>query len=71
MAEGSKRRRILLVSLEKQGCNIERRKNGWFIKFPNNKDTLTIHVSPSDHRAEMNTRSRVLRAGLEWPFDTK
>lgn len=70
MAEGQKRIKVILVSLERQGCGVERRSRGWFIKFPNG-DSTVIHVTDSDHRAEKNTRSRVLRAGLEWPFDGK
>ncbi len=69
MADGSKRLRIILVNLERQGCVVERRKQGWFVKFPNGEST-TIHLTESDHRAEKNTRARVLRAGLSWPFDT-
>lgn len=68
MAEGQKRLKIILVSLERQGCGVERKNKGWFIKFPNGDSTM-IHTSDSDHRAEKNTRARVLRAGLQWPFD--
>lgn len=68
MADGSKRVRAILASLESQGATVERRTRGWFVKFPNG-DTTTIHPSDSDHRAEKNTRARVKRAGLRWPFD--
>lgn len=66
----NKRVRVILVSLERQGAVVERRKSGWLLKLPNGS-TLTIHGTLSDHRAEMNMRSRVLRAGMEWPFDGK
>lgn len=68
MAEGQKRVKALLASLERQGCGVERRTKGWFVKFPDGTTTM-IHLTDSDHRAEKNTRSRVLRAGMEWPFD--
>lgn len=70
MASGQKRVRVIVVALERQGCAVERKTKGWFIKFPNGDSTI-IHLSESDHRAEKNTRARVLRAGLEWPFDGK
>ena len=68
MGESSKRMRIVLTSLERQGCEITPTNKGWFVKFPNG-DSMTLHRTDSDHRAERNTRSRVKRAGLEWPFD--
>jgi len=68
MAEGMKRLKIIITSLREQGAVVEPKTNGYFVKFPNG-DTTILHTSDSDHRAEMNTRSRVKRAGLEWPFD--
>lgn len=68
MAESSKRMRIVLLSLENQGCEVTPTNKGWFVKFPNG-DSMTLHRTDSDHRAEKNTRARVRRAGLEWPFD--
>jgi hypothetical protein len=68
MAEGQKRIKALLASLERQGCGVERRTRGWFIKLPDGS-SLVIHLTESDHRSEKNTRARVLRAGLDWPFD--
>lgn len=68
MAEGQKRIRALLASLEGQGCGVERKTKGWFIKFPDGS-SMIVHLTDSDHRAEKNTRARVLRAGLYWPFD--
>jgi len=66
---GNKRTKIILVTLERQGCVIEEKKSGWLVKFPNNTGTMTIHNTPSDHRAELNLRSIAVRAGLKWPFD--
>lgn len=68
MADGTKRMRIILLSLERQGCVVESKAKGWLVKFPNG-GTLTLHKTNSDYRAEMNIRSRILRAGLTWPFD--
>ena len=64
----NKRMRIVLASLESQGANVAPTNKGWMIKFPNG-ESMTMHRSESDHRAEMNIRSRVRRAGLTWPFD--
>lgn len=68
----SRRVAVIVTALEKQGATARPTKaaGGWFIKFPNG-DTVTIHGSESDARAEKNTRARVLRAGLTWPFDKK
>ena len=63
-----KRVKVILSSLERQGALLKATKKGWFIMFPNGSST-TVHKSESDPRAEANTRSRVLRAGLKWPFD--
>lgn len=63
-----KRVKVILSSLERQGAQLKATKKGWFIMFPNGS-SATVHKSESDPRAEANTRSRVLRAGLTWPFD--
>ena len=69
MASGnSKRTRAVLASLEIQGCKVKETRQGWMIHFPNG-ESMTIHGTESDHRAEKNTRARVIRAGLRWPFD--
>jgi hypothetical protein len=69
VANSSKRNRILITSLEKQGCIVRITKTGgWFVQFPNGS-SMPVHNTDSDHRAEKNTRARVLRAGLTWPFD--
>lgn len=68
MASGSKRVRVILSSLERQGCVVEAKKSGWFVKLPGG-GAITMHGTTSDHRAELNIRSLVLRAGLKWPFD--
>lgn len=63
-----KERRIILESLEAQGCEIIRTKKGVRILFPNG-DTTAMHTSHSDHRAFANMRADIRRAGLAWPFD--
>ncbi len=68
MAE-SKRLKIVLASLENQGCVVEKRSRGWFIKFPDGVTAMTVHATESDHRSELNIRARIKRAGLAWPFD--
>lgn len=63
-----KQQKVLLVSLENQGCKIRRTRDGWFVTFPAGGGT-SIHTSVSDHRAVANLRSTIKRAALEWPFD--
>ena len=70
MAE-SKRLKIILTSLESQGCTVIPTKKGWQVRFPDGENSIQLHTSESDHRAEKNTRARVIRAGLLWPFDSK
>jgi hypothetical protein len=68
----TKRNRIIITDLEKQGCTVrETASGGWMVYFPDGKTSMPIHNTDSDQRAEKNTRSRVLRAGLTWVFDHK
>jgi hypothetical protein len=67
-ALANKQQKVLLVSLEHQGCKVRRTKDGWFVAFPSGGGT-SVHTSTSDHRAVQNLRSTIRRAGLEWPFD--
>ena len=47
-----------------QGWRIEETKKGWMV-YPPNKDfsPVTIHKTPSDHRAIKNTRSELRKRG--------
>ena len=63
-----KRTRIILASLESQGARVKQTTKGWLVFFDDGS-SMVVHKSESDHRAEANTRARVLRAGLKWPFD--
>lgn len=63
-----KRTRVILASLEAQGARLKPTTKGWLVFFADGS-SMVVHKSESDHRAEANTRARVLRAGLEWPFD--
>lgn len=69
MAE-SKLIKILLVSLEEDGCTIKPTKKGYLVKFPNG-ETTTFHKTPSDHRAVLNLRACIKRNGCTWPSDGK
>jgi len=60
----------VLDDLESQGCSIKRVKKGYMIFFPNG-DSTCFHATPSDYRAIMNMRSRVIRANLTWLPDGK
>ena len=60
----------VLHSLEKQGCTLKPTKSGYMVHFPNGQMTV-VHLTSSDHRAELNFRSYVLRNGCTWPHDKK
>ena len=65
-----KRTRVILASLEEQGATVKPTTNGWIVFFQDEaKSSMVVHGTESDPRAERNTRARVLRAGLTWPFD--
>lgn len=58
----------LAASLEAQGCRMKRKRSGWWVGFPNGA-TTAFHLTPSDHRADLNLRATIRRNGLVWPFD--
>lgn len=60
----------LIDHLEPQGVTTTRTTKGILLRFPNG-DTSMVHFSGSDHRERLNVRSRVKRAGLDWPGDHK
>lgn len=60
--------KALLASMEEQGATVRRTSNGFQIMCPAG-GIVTIHGTPSDHRALRNVRADVRRAGMEWPFD--
>lgn len=66
----TKRNRIIIADLEKQGARVRETKAGFIVFFADGS-SMSLHGSESDHRAEKNTRARVLRAGLTWVFDRK
>lgn len=54
----------LFKRLKGQGFRIEEIKSGWQVFPPDpNFDPITIHGTPSDHRAWKNMMSRLKRAG--------
>lgn len=60
--------RTLLLHLEGQGARVKRTRKGVRVLFPNGM-TLGMHWTESDHRAVLNSRAVVRRAGFTWPFD--
>jgi hypothetical protein len=64
-----KQLKVILVSLERQGCTIKPTSKGYLILFPDGETSTTFHKTPSDVRVLKNMRSRILRAGLLWPLD--
>jgi len=67
MSEAKNIRKIL-TGLEQQGARVKPTRDGWQILCPSG-DIVTMHGTESDHRAMRNTRSRIKRAGLQWPLD--
>ena len=59
--------RVVLASLESQGCKLKDCTKGTMVYLPNG-EAMTIHRTNSDHRSVLNQRARVLRAGLSWPL---
>lgn len=59
--------RTLLSGLEGQGATVKATTKGWQVKCPSG-GLLTIHRTPSDHRAVKNLRSIVKRQGMRWPL---
>lgn len=58
---------LLAKALEKkQGARVRRTKSGYWVAT--DKGTASFHLSPSDVRAELNTRARIEKIGLVWPF---
>jgi hypothetical protein len=47
---------------------MKRKRSGWWVGFPNGA-TTAFHLTPSDHRADLNLRATIRRNGLVWPFD--
>ena len=60
--------RSIIKGLEGQGARVVKKKAGWQIMCPNG-EIVTLHATPSDHRALRNARSHIRRAGLTWPLD--
>lgn len=66
----SKQIKILITSLEKQGAVCRETRGGWMVRPPNkDAEQFAFHATESDHRAMENTKGRVRRAGLTWPFE--
>lgn len=65
-----KDRETVLRSLEEQGAALVAVKKGTLVRFPDGS-TAMFHTSNSDHRATLNQRALVLRAGFQWPFDSQ
>lgn len=61
-----KRLKELLESLEEQGGRITEVRKGWMIYPPDKaKPGVTIHKTPSDHRAWNNMLSQLRRSGFD------
>ncbi len=53
---------------QRQGWRVEPTKKGWLLIPPDKtKPAVTMHNTPSDHRAEKNLIATLRRSGLVWP----
>lgn len=57
-------------SMEEQGVGVTRTKKGLFLRLPNGEST-TLHFTNSDVRAPDNLMSRLRRAGVRHPDDSR
>lgn len=62
-----KRIKALIAGLEAQGATIRETSHGWQVLCPEG-GLVTLHGTPSDHRAERNLRSELRRRGMKWPL---
>jgi hypothetical protein len=58
----------LTKSLEDQGCEVIRKKNGIMVRLPNGEQVMK-HFTDSDVRADRNFYARLRRAGVVHPED--
>lgn len=56
--------RRLRKALEEQGWRVEDRGQRWLVYSPDGVTVVTIHRTPSDHRAWRNMLSRLRRGGF-------
>lgn len=59
-------KRVVEAAVE-QRWRVEPTTDGWQLKAPDGITIVTIHGTPSDHRAIQNTISRMRRSGFQWP----
>lgn len=60
-----KRQRELIEKVERQGWRVEDRGSAWLCFSPDGQTIVTVHKTPSDHRAYQNTISRLRRGGFD------
>lgn len=61
----SKDTRKLVKEVERQGWRVEDRGQRWLCFSPNGHTIVTIHKTPSDHRAIRNTLSELRKGGFD------
>jgi hypothetical protein len=62
--------RTLLKSLDEQGVNMKRTKNGYLLYLPDGR-TESVHLTPSEYKGTLALRASIKKAGLKWPTDTE
>lgn len=66
MANIGKELKKLFAEIEAQGGRIKPTKKGYMIYPPDpTKDGVAVHKTPSDHRAMLNMRAELRRAGFD------
>lgn len=62
----SKNLRKLIKDLEAQGWRVEPSRSGWKCFSPDGVTVVTIHRTPSDHRAGKNILSELRKGGYSY-----
>jgi hypothetical protein len=72
MASGEKEFRKYLSAAVEQGWEVRPVKKGFqLVPGDSTKEIVTIHRTPSDHRALVNALAEMRRQGFIWPWSQK
>jgi hypothetical protein len=55
----------LIAKVQEQGWRVDDKGSAWLRYSPDGKTIVTIHKTPSDHRALKNAISRLKRGGFD------
>ncbi len=66
MGSPKKELKKIFAAAEEQGWRVGDTKDGWQLFAPDGENIVTVHGTPSDHRALANTVSRMRQYGFKW-----